>query len=102
MDPAQRKRTMATDYDELTIQYEEEGVVVVEEMEKVILQKGTWTTVLYRYRQMDAKTGEYGPPKAALRRYQKSRGVFRKVDSVNISDKSVGPLVEHLREWFNL
>ena len=31
---------MATDYDELTIQWEEDGQVVVEELDKVIIQKG--------------------------------------------------------------
>ncbi len=93
---------MATDYDELTIEYEEDGELVIEELEKVILQKGTWTTVLYRYRQRDRKTGEFGPPKAALRRYQKVYGAFRKRDSINISQRSVGPLVEKLSEWFEL
>ena len=93
---------MATDYDELTIQYEEDGQVVVEELEKVILQKGTWTTVLYRFRQMNPRTGQWDPPKAALRRYQKTRGYFRKTDSVNISQKSAPILVAKLREWFEL
>lgn len=93
---------MATDYDELTIEYQEDGEVVIEELEKVILQKGTWTTVLYRYRQIERKTGEFGPPKAALRRYQKYQGVYRKRDSVNISERSVGKLVEKLSEWFEL
>jgi hypothetical protein len=93
---------LATDYDELTIQYEEDGQVVVEELEKVILQKGTWTTVLYRFRQINPRTGQWGPPKAALRRYQKTRGYFRKTDSVNISEKSAPILVAKLREWFEL
>ncbi len=93
---------MATDYDELTIQYEEDGRVVVEELDKVILQKGTWTTVLYRFRQINPRTGDWGPPKAALRRYQKTRGYFRKTDSVNISQKSAPLLVAKLQEWFEL
>lgn len=93
---------MATDYDELTIQWEEDGQVVVEELDKVIIQKGVWCTVLYRFRQLDPKTGEFGPAKAALRRYQKSRGYYRKKDSINLSEKSAPLLVEKLREWFDL
>ena len=93
---------MATDYDELTIQWEEDGQVVVEELDKVIIQKGVWCTVLYRYRQLDPKTGEFGPAKAALRRYQKSRGYYRKKDSINLSEKSAPLLVEKLQEWFDL
>ena len=91
---------MASDYDELTMEYEEDGVLVVEELEKVILQKGSWTTVLFKYRQLDRKTGEFGPPKAALRRYQKSGGYFRKRDAVNLGEKSGKLLVDSLRDWF--
>jgi hypothetical protein len=93
---------LATDYDELTIQYEEDGQVVVEELDKVFLQKGTWTTVLYRFRQINPKTGEWGPTKASIRRYQKTRGYFRKSDAVNISEKSAPVLVSKLSEWFGL
>jgi hypothetical protein len=93
---------LATDYDELTIQYEEDGQVVVEELDKVFLQKGTWTTVLYRFRQINPKTGEWGPVKASIRRYQKTRGYFRKSDAVNISEKSAPVLVSKLSEWFGL
>ena len=58
--------------------------------------------MLYRYRQLDPKTGEFGPAKAALRRYQKSRGYYRKKDSINLSEKSAPLLVEKLQEWFDL
>jgi hypothetical protein len=93
---------LATDYDELTIEYEEEGVLVVEELDKVILQKGTWASVLFKYRQLDRKTGEFGPPKAALRRYQKSGGYYRKRDAINLSEKSAKILVDTLNDWFEL
>lgn len=92
---------MAANYDELTIQWEEDGEVVVEELEKIIIQKGVWCTVLYRFRQLDNKTGEFGPAKAALRRYQKSKGFYRKKDSINISEKSAPLLIEHLHKWFD-
>ena len=91
---------MASTYDELTIEYEEEGVLVVEELDKVILQKGVWATILFKYRQLDRKTGEFGPPKAAIRRYQKSGGYYRKRDAVNLNEKSANLLVESLKEWF--
>ena len=93
---------MATDYDELTIEYEEDGVLVVEELEKVILQKGTWASVLFKYRQLDRKSGEFGPAKAALRRYQKTGGYYRKRDAINLSEKSAKILVDTLNDWFEL
>ena len=93
---------MSSDYDELTIQYEEDGQVVVEELEKVFLQKGTWTSVLFLYRQLDPKTGEMGQKRAGLRRYQKIHGQFRKRDAINLSEKSAPILVDTLKEWFSL
>ena len=91
---------MAETIDEITIGYEEEGVMVVEELDKVVLNRGAWTTVLFRYRERDRKTGEFGPPKAGLRRYQKFKGVFRKRDAINLSADSARKLCEILPEWF--
>jgi hypothetical protein len=96
----QRKLIVGSEYDDLTIQYEEEGQVVVEELDKVLLQKGTWATVLFLYRQMDPKTGEMGPPRAGLRRYQKVHGQYRKRDAINLSEKSAPILLETLKKWF--
>jgi hypothetical protein len=48
---------MAADVNDITIQYEEDGVVIVKEIDKEILSKGAWATVLFRYQQWDmAKT----------------------------------------------
>lgn len=93
---------MANDIDELTVHYEEDGEVVVEEMEKVVLNKGMWTTILFLYRERDRKTGEFGPPKAGLRRYQKQGGVFKKRDAINLSPKTAPALVAKLNEWFEI
>ena len=90
---------MAETIDEITINYEEDGILVVEELEKVCLNRGAWTTILFRYRERDRKTGEFGPPKAGLRRYQKTKGVFRKRDGINLSTDSGRILCEKLTEW---
>lgn len=92
---------MAETIDEITIQYEENGEVIVEELEKVVLSRGAWTTILFRYRERDRNSGEYGPPKAGLRRYQKYGGVFRKKDGINITEKMAPALLEKLQEWYN-
>ncbi|MCB2193599.1 MAG: hypothetical protein KQI62_18640 [Deltaproteobacteria bacterium] len=93
---------MASDYDELTVQYEEDGQVLVEQLDKQVLNKGLWTTVLFLYRELDKKTGEFGPPKAGFRRYQKVSGVFRKRDAINLSVKTTPQVVDKLKEWFEL
>ena len=93
---------MASDYDELTVQYEEDGQVLVEELDKQILNKGLWTTVLFLYRELDKKTGEFKEPKAGLRRYQKVGGAFRKRDAINLSDKTAPQVIEQLKAWFKI
>ena len=40
---------MSATVDELTISYEEDGVELVKELDKVVLSKGAWTTILFRY-----------------------------------------------------
>ncbi len=85
---------------ELTMNYEEDGILVIEELDKVVLNRGAWTTILFRYRERNRQTGEFGPPKAGLRRYQKFRGVFRKRDAINLSEKTAEILLKTLPEWF--
>ena len=67
---------MSSTPDEITIEYEESGQILIKELDKVILSKGAWTTILFRYQELDAETGGYGQDKYAIRRYQKSGGEY--------------------------
>ncbi|MBU2547994.1 MAG: hypothetical protein KKB20_06275 [Proteobacteria bacterium] len=93
---------MAETIDEITISYEEEGILVIEELDKVVLNRGAWTSILFLYRERDRKTGEFGQPKAGLRRYQKYNGVFRKRDAINLSADAARKICETLPEWLDL
>ena len=44
---------MASKAEDITINYEEDGVLVVKELDKVILSKSAWATVLFKYVQWD-------------------------------------------------
>ena len=92
---------MTESIDEITINYEEDGILVIEELEKIVLNRGAWTTILFLFRERDRRTGEFGLPKAGLRRYQKFRGLFRKRDAINLSEKTAKILLEKLTEWFD-
>lgn len=90
---------MAENINDITVTYEEDGEVLVEELEKVILNRGAWTSILFRYRERDRQSGQMGPPKATLRRYQKYQGVFKKRDAINLSADTARTLVESLNQW---
>jgi hypothetical protein len=84
---------------DITLAYEEEGETVVEQLDKIIVQRGVWAVVLFRYQERNRKTGGFMPPKASLRRYQKYKGEYKKRDTVNISRDSAVLLRDVLSQW---
>ena len=86
--------------DDLTVQYEDGGEVVIEELGKVVLSKGSWATVLYKYRQWDNRKNEMSAVKYTIRRYQKRNGTFRQQAKFNISSvEQAQGLVNTLNAW---
>jgi hypothetical protein len=91
---------MAENIDDLTVNYEEDGVLVVQEVDKEILSKGSWTTILFRYRDFDNKTQQYGPDKFTIRRYQKKSGQYQTKSKFNISSiAQAEKIAETLTRW---
>lgn len=91
---------MASTPDELTISYSEGGTEVVKELDKQILSKGAWTTILYRYQDWDARKGEYSDDKYSIRRYQKRNGAYQQKSKFNISSKDQArQIIESLSRW---
>ena len=90
----------ATTPDELTITYSEDGIDIVEELDKVVLSKGAWTTILYRYKEWNRTKEEYGNDKYSIRRYQKRNGEYLPKSKFNISSPDQAKkIVEALQEW---
>ena len=91
---------MASTPDELTINYSEGGVDVVKELDKRVLSKGAWTTILYRYQDWDRGKEEYSGDKYSIRRYQKRSGEYMQKSKFNISSKAQAQaIVEALQGW---
>ena len=61
---------MADNVEDLTVDYEEDGKLVSRQLDKEILTKGAWSTIIFRYQDWDRKKEEYGPDKYSIRRYQ--------------------------------
>ena len=73
--------------EELTINYSEGGVDVVKELDKEVLSKGAWTTILFRYQDWDPRKEVYSKDKYSIRRYQKRNGEYQQKSKFNISSK---------------
>ncbi|MDH5357425.1 MAG: hypothetical protein OEW63_02205 [Gammaproteobacteria bacterium] len=93
---------MAETVDELTVEYHEGDDMTVKELDKVVLTKGAWATLMYRYQDLDRKTGEFGPDKYTIRRYQKRNGEYSQRSKFNISSKDQAKqIIEALTKWTN-
>ena len=91
---------MASDVNDITIDYEEDGILVVKELDKEILSKGAWTTILFRYQKWDKRKKEYSDDNYAIRRYQKVHGEFMQKSKFNISSsKQADKIVSALQKW---
>jgi hypothetical protein len=91
---------MASTPEELSISYTEDGTEIVKELDKVILSKGAWTTILFRYQEWDRSKGAYGPDKYSIRRYQKRSGEYLPKSKFNISSKDQAKaIIEALQAW---
>ncbi len=91
---------MASTVDELTISYSEDGTDIVKELDKQILSKGAWSTVIYRYQEWNRTKSEYGPEKYSIRRYQKRNGEYMQKSKFNISSKDQAKnVVTALEKW---
>lgn len=91
------------DIDEITINYEEDGLLLVKELDKEVLTKGLWTTLLFRYQEYDRKKQDYGPLKYSIRRYQKRNDQYVPKSKFNISSaRQAEKIIEILSRWIEM
>jgi hypothetical protein len=91
---------MAETVDELTVTYEDGGIETVKELDKKVLTKGAWATVIYRYQDWNRTKEEYSPDKFTIRRYQKRDGEYQQKSKFNISsEKQAREIIIALKEW---
>jgi hypothetical protein len=94
---------MASNVDDITITYEEEGVEVIKVFDKRILSKGAWATIIFRYQQWDRAKGVYGPDRYSIRRYRKRNGEYMQQSKFTISSKDQAEkIIDALKTWTSL
>ena len=91
---------MSESIDELTVNYEEDGILTTKELDKQVLTKGAWSTIIYRYQVWDFKAQAYGPDRYTIRRYQKRSGFYQQRSKFNISSADqAGKIIDALQLW---
>ncbi|BAZ93261.1 MAG: hypothetical protein CMN57_10140 [Gammaproteobacteria bacterium] len=91
---------MASTVDDLSIEYEEDGITLVKQLDKVVLSKGAWSTVIFRYQDWDRQKEQYSKDKYTIRRYQKRNGEYFQKSKFNISSPDQArSLITALQGW---
>ena len=91
---------MSETIDDLTIAFSEDGVETTKELDKHVLTKGAWSTIIFRYQDWDKTKQIYGPVKYSIRRYQKRNNQYWQKSKFNISsDDQARKLIDVLTGW---
>ncbi len=87
--------------EDLTMNFQdEEGTLLVKELDKEVLTKGGWATLIFRYQDLDKAKGVYKAPKYAIRRYQKSAGEYKMKSKFVVSSAAQAlKLADILTRW---
>lgn len=91
---------MAETIDDITIDYNEDGILTTKQLDKVVLTRGAWTTILFRFQTWDKKTQTYGGEGYSIRRYQKKGGVYQQRSKFNITNaEQAKKIIDILTQW---
>lgn len=91
---------MTETVDDITIAFSENGLEVTKELDKHILSKGAWTTIIFKYQEWDNNKNDYGPVKYSIRRYQKRNNQYWQKSKFNISSNDQAQkIVDILNAW---
>jgi hypothetical protein len=93
---------MSTSIDEITIAFNDNGIETVKELDKTVLSKGAWTTIMFKYQEWDKAQNDYGPIKFSIRRYQKRNNQYWQKSKFNISSvDQAQKIIETLSNWLS-
>ena len=91
---------MTESVDDLTVNYMDGDLQTVKELDKQVLTKGAWATVIYKYQDWNRSKESYGPDRYTIRRYQKRDGAYQQKSKFNISSKDQAKsVIAALQKW---
>jgi hypothetical protein len=89
--------------DDLSVSYFDEGVETVKQLDKIVLTKGAWATLMFKHQDWDQKKEAYGPVKFTIRRYQKKNGEYKQRSKFNISSVAQAEqIIAALETWIKV
>lgn len=92
--------TGASSVEDLSIEYTDNGVVTVKQLDKQVLSKGAWATLIFKYQDWVPSKDQYGEIKFTIRRYRKIDGAYKQQSKFNISsEEQAGKIIEILSHW---
>lgn len=91
---------MFSEIDDINIDYEEDGIQLVKQIDKAVLSKGAWVTIIFHYKQWEQAKGDYGPDRFTIRRYRKMNDEYRQQAKFNISSvDQAKKIMDALNGW---
>lgn len=87
--------------DELCIDYfEEDGTQTIKQLDKAVLTKGAWATVMFLHQDLNRTTKEYSPAKITIKRFRKMNGTYKSQSKFTISStKQAKQVMDILAGW---
>jgi hypothetical protein len=87
--------------DDLTMDFkDEDGTLLCKTLEKEVLTKGGWATLMFKYQDLDKNSGTFKAPKYTVRRFQKSGGEYKLKSKFVISSAAQAQkIADVLTQW---
>ena len=87
--------------EDLTMDFtDEEGTLLCRTLEKEVITKGGWATLMFKYQDLDKTSGTFKAAKYAVRRFQKSNGEYKLKSKFAISSAAQAlKIADILTKW---
>jgi two-component SAPR family response regulator len=72
------------DLDEISLDVEEQGVLLKKQIAKSIIAKGSWPVAVFLYRELDEKKKDYGTLKTGIYKFRKIQDSYRIQGKINL------------------
>jgi len=89
--------------EDITVNFEKDGKLLVKELKKEVLSRGVWTTIIFLYQELDKKIDEFKEPKISIRRYKRTKGYYQIQTKISFSSESQAKQVAStINKWIAL